>query len=234
MQHVRRQQSSRLCAAVEPTALLLSTTTLTKSSGWQGKQRESRRHSGQPRIPMGAHVAAAQIGTAAPTALRARAHAAAAQLVLDTLTVLPAAATESSEIAASTGGATLLPRIGTMVPWSPHGPGHCQGHRSRRWVAYPHQDQLRRVGRGDEGTALGSPHVGSSSVRRRRLSRGSTGAGCPHCCSPARDAVFAFPEADCQGGLGRHRCDPHRQRPCPQDHNAGTSQGVGEPGLQAR
>jgi hypothetical protein len=23
-------------------------------------------------------------------------------------------------------------------------------------------------------------------------------------------AVFAFPEADCQGSLGRHRCDPHR------------------------
>jgi hypothetical protein len=59
-------------------------------------------------------------------------------------------------------------------------------------------------------------------------------ARCPHCCSPARDAVFAFPEAYCQGSLERHRCDPHRQRPCPQDHTVGTSQGVREPGLQAR
>jgi hypothetical protein len=59
-------------------------------------------------------------------------------------------------------------------------------------------------------------------------------ARCPHCCSPARDAVFTFPEAECQGCLGRHRCDLHRQRRCPQDHTAGTSQGVGEPGLQAR
>jgi hypothetical protein len=28
-------------------------------------------------------------------------------------------------------------------------------------VAYPHQDQLRRVGRGDEDTAPGATHVGS-------------------------------------------------------------------------
>jgi hypothetical protein len=103
MLHVRRQQSSRLCSAVEPAALLLSTITPTKSSGWRGKQRESRRHSGQPRIPMGARVAAAQIGANAPTALRARAHA----------------ATESTEIAASTGGTTLPPRIGTMVAMGP-------------------------------------------------------------------------------------------------------------------
>jgi hypothetical protein len=163
------------------------------------------------------------------TVLRARAHAAAAQTGVDAPTVLPAAATESTQIAASTG--TM---VAASVPWSPHGLGHCQGHRSRRWVAYPHQDQLRRVGRGDEGTAPGSPHVRSSSLRRRRLPRGSAGAGCPHCCSPARDAVFAFPEADCQGGLGRHRYDPHQQRSCPQDHTIDTSQGVGEPGLQAR
>jgi hypothetical protein len=47
MLHVRRRQSSRFCAAVELAALLLSTTTPTKSSGWRGKQRESMRHSGQ-------------------------------------------------------------------------------------------------------------------------------------------------------------------------------------------
>ena len=101
MLHVRRQQSSRLCAAVEPAALLLSTTTPTKSLGWRGKQRESSRHSGQPRIPMGAHVAAAQIGADAPMALRARAHAAAAQTGIDTPAVLLATATEWTEIAAS-------------------------------------------------------------------------------------------------------------------------------------
>jgi hypothetical protein len=42
MLHVQRQQNSRLYAAVEPAALLLSTTTPTKSSGWRGKRRESR------------------------------------------------------------------------------------------------------------------------------------------------------------------------------------------------
>jgi hypothetical protein len=97
-----------------------------------------------------------------------------------------------------------------QVPWSPWDPGHCQGCRSRRRVAYPHQDQLRQVGRGDEGTAPCAAHVGSSSVRRHRLLRGSTGDGCPHCCSPARDAVLAFQEAGCQGGLGRHRCGSDR------------------------
>jgi hypothetical protein len=102
-------------AARAAAALLLSTTTPTKSSGWRGKQRESRRHSGQLRIPMGARVAATQIGADALTALRARAHAAAAQTGVDTPTVLPAAVTESTKIAASTGGAALPPRIGIMV-----------------------------------------------------------------------------------------------------------------------
>jgi hypothetical protein len=113
--------------------------------------------------PHGACVAAAQIGADAPTPLRARAHATAAQTGVDTPALLPAAATESTEIAASTGGVALPPWIGTMVA---AGPGHCQGHRSQRWVAYPHQDQLRRVGHGDEGRAPGLPHVGSSSVRQ--------------------------------------------------------------------
>jgi hypothetical protein len=115
MLHVRQQQSLRFCAAVELAALLLSTTTSTKSSGWRGKQRESRRHSGQPRIPMGARVAAAQIGADALTVLRARAHAVAAQMGVDTLAALSATATKSTEIAASTCGAALPPRIGTMV-----------------------------------------------------------------------------------------------------------------------
>jgi hypothetical protein len=63
---------------------------------------------------MGARVAAAQIGANALTALRARAHAAAAQTGVDAT-----AAIELTEIAASTGGAALPPRIGTMVAaWS--------------------------------------------------------------------------------------------------------------------
>jgi hypothetical protein len=33
-----------------------------------------------------------------------------------------------------------------QVPWSLWDPGHYQGRRSRWQVAYPHQDQLRRVG----------------------------------------------------------------------------------------
>jgi hypothetical protein len=55
-------------------------------------------------------------------------------------------------------------RLSRQVPWSPRDPGRCQGRRSRRWVAYPHEDQLRRVGRGDEDTAPGARHVGSSSL----------------------------------------------------------------------
>jgi hypothetical protein len=126
---------------------------------------------------------------------------------------------------------TSIPRIGTMVTV---GSRSLSGTSVPAVGGLPSPSQLRRVGRDDEGTTAGSPHVGSSSVRRRRLLRGSTGAGCPHWCSPIRDAVFAFPEADYQGGLRRHRCDPHRQRLCPQDHTASTLQGVGEPGLQAR
>jgi hypothetical protein len=167
---------------------------------------------------MGARVAAAQTGLDAPTALWARAHAVAAQTSTDTPTVLSVEATGSTEITAFTGGAALPPRIGTMVTVRSR---PLSGTSIPALVAYPHQEQLRRVGRSDEGTAPGSPHVGSNSVRRQRLLRGSMGAGCPHCCSPTRDAVFAFLEADCQRGLGRHRCDPHRQRLCPKDHTAG-------------
>jgi hypothetical protein len=41
------------------------------SSGWQGRQRKSRRHKGQPRIPMG-RATVAQIGADARTTLQAR------------------------------------------------------------------------------------------------------------------------------------------------------------------
>jgi hypothetical protein len=94
---VRRRQSSRLCAAVTPTALFLATATPTTSSSWQGRQqRKSRRLNGQPRPPWG-RATAAQMGADAPT-------------------VLPVvAAAGSTEIAASTSGAALPPRIGTMV-----------------------------------------------------------------------------------------------------------------------
>jgi hypothetical protein len=56
-----------------------------------------------------------------------------------------------------------------QVPWSPRDPGHCQGRRFQRWVPYPHQDHQCRVARGDEDMTPGAAHVGSSSVRRRRL-----------------------------------------------------------------
>jgi hypothetical protein len=56
-------------------------------------------------------------------------------------------------------------RRGRAGGWVDGDPGHCRGRRSRRRVAYPHQDQLRRVGRGDEGTAPSAAHVGGSSIR---------------------------------------------------------------------
>jgi hypothetical protein len=106
--------------------------------------------------PRGA-VAAALTGADASAVLQAGARAAAVSLT---------AAAGLTEIAVFTGSAALPPG---QVPWSPWDPGHCQGRRSRRRVAYPHQDQLRRVGRGDEGTTPGAAHVGDSSIRRRRL-----------------------------------------------------------------
>jgi hypothetical protein len=106
------------------------------------------------------------------------------------------------KIVAFTGGTALPPRISIMVTM---GSRPFSGTLAPTVGGLPYQDQLRRVGRDDEGTATGLPHVGSSSVWRRRLLRGSTRAGYPHCCSPACNAVLAFPEADCQGGLGRHR-----------------------------
>jgi hypothetical protein len=70
------------------------------------------------------------------------------------------------EITTFTGGAALPSRTGTMVTM---GSRPLLGTSSRRRVAYPHQDQLRRVGRGDEGTTPGAAHAGGSSIRRRRL-----------------------------------------------------------------
>jgi hypothetical protein len=100
-------------------------------------------------------VAAALMGADAPVVLRARA---AAQTGTD------ASAAGLTEIAAFTGGAALPPQTGTMVTM---GSRPLSGTSVPTAVAYPHQDQLRRVGRGDEGTAPGAAHVGSSSVRRR-------------------------------------------------------------------
>jgi hypothetical protein len=124
--------------------------TETMSSSWWGRHRESRRHSGQSRTPRGA-VAVAQTGGARAAAVPPTAVAAqtGADVPVPGLT----------KIAAFTGRVALL--LG-QVPWSPWDPGHCQERQSRRWVAYPHQDQLRRVGHGDEGTAPGAIHVGSS------------------------------------------------------------------------
>jgi hypothetical protein len=105
-----------VAAAVDaPTALFLSTMTETTTSSWQGRQRGSRRRSGQPCTARGA-VAATLTGADAPAALRAGARveamflmAAVAQIDED------ASAVGLTEIAAFTGGAALPPRIGTMV-----------------------------------------------------------------------------------------------------------------------
>jgi hypothetical protein len=70
MQHVRRQESMRLCTAVAPAALSLPTTALTTSSSWRGRQRESKRRNGQSRTPRGM-VAIAQMGVDASAVLRA-------------------------------------------------------------------------------------------------------------------------------------------------------------------
>jgi hypothetical protein len=88
MQRVQRRQSSRLYAPVAPATLFLPTTTETTSSSWRGRQRGSRRRSGQPRTPRGA-VVAAQTGADAQAA-------------------------GLTEIAAFTGGAALPPRTDTM------------------------------------------------------------------------------------------------------------------------
>ena len=64
---------------------------------------------------MGAHAAVAQIGTDEPTALPARTRAAIALMGADALTVLLVAVAGSMEITASTGGAALPLRIGSMV-----------------------------------------------------------------------------------------------------------------------
>jgi hypothetical protein len=110
-----RAAATELCAPVAPTALFLPTTTETTSSSWRGRQRGSRRRSGQPRTPRGA-VAAALTGADAPAALRVGARtavvsptAAAAQTGAD------APAAGLTEIAAFIGDASLPPRTGTMV-----------------------------------------------------------------------------------------------------------------------
>jgi hypothetical protein len=46
-----QRQSSRLCTPIAPTALFLPTTTETTNSSWRGRQRGSRRRTGQPRTP---------------------------------------------------------------------------------------------------------------------------------------------------------------------------------------
>jgi hypothetical protein len=96
-------------------ALFLPIMTETTSSSWKGRQRGSRRRSGQLRTPRGA-VVASLTGADAPTVLRAEARvaavsptAAAAQTGAD----MPTAGL--TEIAAFTCGVALSPRTGIMV-----------------------------------------------------------------------------------------------------------------------
>jgi hypothetical protein len=110
-----RFHCSRLCAPVAPAALFLPMTTEITSSSWQGRQRGSKRHSGQPRTPRGA-VAAILTSVDAPAALQAGARAAAVSpmaAAAQTDADVPTAGL--TEIAAFTGGAAPAPRTGTMI-----------------------------------------------------------------------------------------------------------------------
>jgi hypothetical protein len=78
-------------------------------------QCESRRHSGQPRTPRGA-VVAAQMGAEAPVALRVRARATVMPpMAMAAQTGADAPMARSKEIVAFTGSVNLPPRTGTMV-----------------------------------------------------------------------------------------------------------------------
>jgi hypothetical protein len=101
--------------ALRATPLFLPMMTETTSSSWRGRQRGSRRRSGQPNTPRGA-VAAALMGTDTPAAFWEGAHAAAVSstaVAAQTGADVPTAGL--TEIMAFTGGATLPPWIGTMV-----------------------------------------------------------------------------------------------------------------------
>jgi hypothetical protein len=107
--------AARAAALVALTTLFLPTTTETTSSSWRGRQRGSRRHSGQPRTPRGV-VVAALTGADAPAVLQAGARAAVVSpMTAAAQTGADAPATGLTEIAAFTGGAALPPRTGTMV-----------------------------------------------------------------------------------------------------------------------
>jgi hypothetical protein len=64
----------------------------------------------------------------------------------------------TAESALLTGGAVPSPHTGTKVTTG------LDRHQVRR-VAYPHQDQLHRVGRDHEDQAPGAAHVGGDPVR---------------------------------------------------------------------
>jgi hypothetical protein len=82
-------EAAAAAAPVAPATLFLLMTTKTTSSSWRGRQRESRRRSGQPRTPRGAVAAA--------------------------LTGADASAAGLTEITTVIGGAALPPRTDTMV-----------------------------------------------------------------------------------------------------------------------
>jgi hypothetical protein len=120
-----------------------------------------------------------------------------------------------------------------QVPWSPWDPGHCQRRRSRWQVAYPHQDQLCRVDRGDEGTAPGAAHW--KAVRYDDVDYYED--------QRALDALIAAVSSEMQFSLFKKQTVKEDWDAIAaarigsdhvQDHATGTSQGVGELGLQAR
>jgi hypothetical protein len=95
-------------------------------------------------------VAVAQTSAEASAALWAGAHAAAVPpTAVVAQTGVDASAAGLTKIATFISGVTLSPWIGTIVTM---GSRPLSGTSVPAAGGYPHQDQLRRVGHGDEGT----------------------------------------------------------------------------------
>jgi hypothetical protein len=225
---VRRRQSSRLCAAVAPAALFPAIAAPTTTSSWKG--RHARAGGSMGSRARGGSLDRRRRANGAP-GKNARGSSPDGR--------------EHADDALGGGGRVDRDRGLYRRRGSPS-PDRYHGHRGAQAV-------VRDIGPdGGWPTLTKTNYVEWAAVMRVRLQVRHMWEAVWYGVVDyyedrwALDAVFAFPEASCQrcsfrfrrSGLprkhGTHRCDPHRQRPCPQDHTAGTSQGVREPGLQAR